>query len=92
MQGNRGPGVYLCWAVGFQEPAKLLQSQENQVFWQQEFWGLLAIMGFQDPCSIVLQTWGNQACWIVPSVPHGSGTLGPSYAVMQVSLVFQGVG
>jgi hypothetical protein len=41
-KASEGPGVYLHWGVGFQEPQQLLQGQGTQDCRQQEPWGLLA--------------------------------------------------
>jgi hypothetical protein len=37
--------------------------------------------------------WGNQACWLVPSVTRGAvEAVGPAYTGVPVSLAFQGEG
>jgi hypothetical protein len=62
-----GPGIYLCWDVGFQEPWQLLQAWENQAFRQQAFWGLLSRCELQEGSAVALQACGNQdfvsTCW-----------------------------
>jgi hypothetical protein len=72
--GSRGPGVYLCWGVIFQEPWQLLQAWGNQACGPQEFWGLLA------RCHFPRATWaasvtGDQNLWAV-------GAVGPAYQHM----------
>jgi hypothetical protein len=89
--GSRNFGA--CLLVQDQEPWQMLHAWETQPYGQQEFWGLLSGMGFQELNTVELQAWGNQACWLVPSVTHGAaGALGPVYAGSPVSLTFLGAG
>jgi hypothetical protein len=55
--------------------------------------GICLLAPFQEHNIGVLQAQENQACWLVPSVTHGTvGDLGPAFGGPPVSLVFQGAG
>jgi hypothetical protein len=104
--GSESPKDCLV-ALGHQGTPQLLLAWGNQACRQQEFWGLIAGMGFWElslvallpawekpsllavGVLVLLPAWGNEACWLVPSVTHGAvGAMGPAYTGEPVSLVF----